>query len=70
MKPGARVRRGPRDEVGAGRGQERRSGALQQEQGGSEDRGSEQADGTGRKGSDPARRMRVDVSAVPLGCGE
>jgi len=21
-------------------------------------------------GSDPARRMRVDVSAVPLGCGE
>lgn len=24
----------------------------------------------GRGGSDPARRMRVDVSAVPLGCGE
>lgn len=24
----------------------------------------------GGGGSDPARRMRVDVSAVPLGCGE
>lgn len=24
----------------------------------------------GEGGSDPARRMRVDVSAVPLGCGE
>lgn len=26
--------------------------------------------GGGGRGSDPARRMRVDVSAVPLGCGE
>lgn len=24
----------------------------------------------GEGGSEPARRMRVDVSAVPLGCGE
>lgn len=69
------MRTGPRDEVGAGRGQERRSGALWQGRGKSEDRGSERAGGRaggmgGGEGSDPARRMRVDVSAVPLGCGE
>lgn len=27
-------------------------------------------DREGEGGSEPARRMRVDVSAVPLGCGE
>lgn len=68
------MRRGPRDEVGAGRGQERRSGALRQGQGRSEAGGSERAGVArvkrGEGGSDPARRMRVDVSAVPLGCGE
>lgn len=38
---------------------------------GGNERAGGRAGGAGEEGgSDPARRMRVDVSAVPLGCGE
>lgn len=44
-----------------------RGGVRGRGRGGASERG---VVGGGRGGSDPARRMRVDVSAVPLGCGE